>query len=300
MIAIIIPYFKLAYFEATLRSLASQTDKRFKVYICDDASPENPLDLLKNFKGQFDYVNHRFESNLGSISLTEQWERCILLTQDEQWLMLLGDDDYLDESVVASWYKQYDTFNRKSNVIRFATKRVDEETQSISKAYTHPVWEVATDSFYRRFKGQTRSSLSEYIFSKKSFLKFKFSNYPLAWHSDDKAWIDFSNHKPIYTINRSTVFVRISNISITGKTDNNDLKNIASAQFLKDIIVQNLHLFTKQQRLEILYAYERAVQRNKLISFTEWFSICGLYLENFNSRIFIKFSIRFLKSTFRL
>ena len=42
MLAIIIPYFKLLFFEETLQSLAIQTDKRFKVYIGDDASPEDP------------------------------------------------------------------------------------------------------------------------------------------------------------------------------------------------------------------------------------------------------------------
>lgn len=48
MLAIIIPYYKLRFFEATLESLANQTDKRFKVYIGDDASPENLADLLEN------------------------------------------------------------------------------------------------------------------------------------------------------------------------------------------------------------------------------------------------------------
>jgi hypothetical protein len=40
MLAIIIPYYKLCFFEENLQSLAAQTDKRFKVYIGDDASPE--------------------------------------------------------------------------------------------------------------------------------------------------------------------------------------------------------------------------------------------------------------------
>ena len=47
MLAIIIPYYKLTFFEDTLESLANQTDKLFKVYIGDDASPENPTDLLE-------------------------------------------------------------------------------------------------------------------------------------------------------------------------------------------------------------------------------------------------------------
>lgn len=300
MLAIVIPYFKLTFFEATLESLASQTDQRFKVYIGNDASPEDPEDLLNKYQGKFDFVYHRFETNLGGTTLVKQWERCISLTADEKWLMILGDDDYLDETVVASWYEHYDIFNNKTNVIRFATRVVDENTQSATQTYKHPIWEFAVDSFYRRFKGETRSSLSEHVFSKESFLKHRFSRYPLAWHSDDKAWIDFSGDKPIYTINKSIIFIRISTTSITGKLDNNDLKNIASVQFLKDIILQKNKLFTKQQQFEILHAYERAIKRCGKITKADWFTLGRLYLKDFNLIVFMKFIGRFMTSTFRL
>ena len=59
MLAIVIPYFKLAFFEETLQSLAIQTDKRFKVYIGDDASPENPTSLISRYKGQFEFIYHK-------------------------------------------------------------------------------------------------------------------------------------------------------------------------------------------------------------------------------------------------
>ena len=67
MLAIIIPFYKLTYFEETLQSLANQTDKRFKVYIGDDSSPENPLDLLGKFKEKFDFVYYKFDKNVGGI-----------------------------------------------------------------------------------------------------------------------------------------------------------------------------------------------------------------------------------------
>ena len=51
MLVIIIPFYKLTFFEATLQSLASQTDMRFKVYIGDDASPEDCRRLLQQFEG---------------------------------------------------------------------------------------------------------------------------------------------------------------------------------------------------------------------------------------------------------
>ena len=105
MLGIIIPYYKLIFFESTLQSLANQTDKRFKVYIGNDASLEDCDELLKQFKGKFDFKYHRFENNLGGTNLTKQWERCIAFSEGEEWLMILGDDDVLEKDCVANFYK---------------------------------------------------------------------------------------------------------------------------------------------------------------------------------------------------
>ena len=218
MLAIIIPYYKLTFFEETLRSLSNQTDKRFKVYIGDDASPENPSKLLNEFQGNFDFVYHRFEENLGSISLTKHWERCIDLSEKEDWLMILGDDDFLGETVIELWNKNFDAFYKKAEVIRFATKMIVQKNNEISDICEHPIWEKATDAYLRKFNHLTRSSLSEYVFSKKTFNKYHFYNYPLAWNSDDQAWLDFSDNKPIFTINECVVYVRLSSSNISGKT----------------------------------------------------------------------------------
>ena len=123
MLAIVIPYYKHTFFEKTLQSLSKQTDKRFKVYIGDDASPENPTALLEKYQGQFNFVYHRFETNLGGTSLAKQWERCIGLSNNEEWIMVLGDDDILGHTVVESFYKNQEIFYQKTNVIRFATKK---------------------------------------------------------------------------------------------------------------------------------------------------------------------------------
>ncbi len=296
MLAIIIPYFKLNFFEETLKSLANQIDKRFKVYIGDDASLEDPSTLLNKYQGHFDFVYKRFEENLGGISLVKQWDRCIALTQNEEWLMILGDDDVLEETVVASWYKNYDLFKEKYNVIRFASKIVYEEKQTISEVYTHPILELATDSFYRKFENLTRSSLSEYIFSKASYLKFGFHDYPLAWHSDDWAWLEFSENKPIFTINESEVYVRISNSSISGKVDNFHKKNLETIEFYKFIAIKKLKCYNKQQRKKLLDTYENAIKRIRKIYLSEWFLIFFYYLKYFDSYSLKKVLKRFIKS----
>lgn len=299
MLAIVIPYYKLTFFEAALQSLTSQTDKRFKVYIGDDASPEDPADLLEKYKGKFDFVYHRFQYNLGGISLVQQWERCIAITGDEEWIMILGDDDVLGATVVASWYEHNEIFNKKSNLVRFASRIIDEEMQTVSEVYLHPVWESAADSFYRKFRDWTRSSLSEYVFSRTAYLKYGFQDYPLAWYSDDRAWFDFSDSKPIFTINKSIVLVRISNSSISGKAANGYQKDLATLEFHKFIVLKKLKNYNKLQRHLLLNKNENAIKKIRELYLSEWFLILFSYLKYFDSYSLKKVFKRFIKSVIK-
>lgn len=289
MLAIVIPYYKIKFFEATLQSLSIQTDKRFNVYIGDDSSPDNPINVLKKWNKEIDFKYHRFDDNLGKISLSKHWDRCISLTNDENWLMVLGDDDFLSNNAVESFYEVLSEFNEKANVVRFASKMVNEKLGTVSKSFEHPKWEKNTDSYFRKINNLTRSSLSEHIFSKEIYLKYKFRNYALAWHSDDMAWIDFCNEKPIYTINKSKVFVRFSDVSISGKEDNESLKSEASLQFMKDLILEKFFMFDKNQRLNLLMRYEVELKKNRKISLKEYSFLTKLYLNSFNLLHFFKF-----------
>ena len=282
MLAIVIPYYKLTFFEETLQSLAHQTDKRFKVYIGDDASPENPANLLNQYQGKFDFVYHRFESNLGGISLTQQWERCIALSGKEEWIMILGDDDFLSENVVEEFYKQFPKFQFKVNVVRFASQLVYEIDHSKSKIYTHPVREKATDAFYRKFRRRTMSSLSEYAFAKEAYEKHGFYNYPLAWNSDDRAWLDFSEDKLIYSINEAIVHPRMSAINITGKKDNLELKNQSTADFYHFLIQKKMKEFTKYERIKLIRKYYFELKKVKTLNIKDKIFIFQRYIKNLN------------------
>lgn len=297
MLAIIIPYYKLTFFKATLQSLVAQTDKRFKVYIGDDASPEDCSVLLQQFQGQIDFKYHRFDANLGAISLTQQWERCIALSNYEQWLMILGDDDVLDDNCVASFYaNEVEIKENKSNVIRYACKVINAQGNVFLGPYFHPKLELASDFYCRKVKNLTRSSLSEYIFKKEVFNQYKFVNYPLAWHSDDKAWLDFSENKPIYTINEAIVYVRFSEINISGRQDNIAQKLTATFQFYGDILRDKKNVFTSKQVLTILMSYEVIIKKNRKLNFNEWIFLFRNYFFNFKLIPFLKFIRRFLIS----
>lgn len=296
MLAIVIPYYNITFFEETLQSLANQTNKNFKVYIGNDASLDNPIKLINSYQDKLNITYLRFEQNLGGNSLTKQWDRCIEMVQEEKWIMILGDDDVLDCSVVNSFYDQFEVFNNKSKVVRFASRIITEKTNSISDIFEHPVWERAEDSFYRKFRWLTRSSLSEYIFEKDTYFNYKFFPYPLAWHSDDRAWLEFSENTPIYTINDAVVFVRSSSISISGRTDNENLKNLGAISFYKYIIGNKLSYYNIRQRIFLMRAGENEILKSRKLNFQEWLFLIFHYSKNFDAKSFKKIIKRFLKN----
>lgn len=280
MLAIIIPYFKLTFFEATLQSLANQTDQRFTVYIGDDASPENPSVLLKKYKGKFDFVYHRFETNLGGISLTQQWERCITLSGNEEWIMILGDDDVLSNNLVEAFYSNLNEISKyEIPVVRFRTSIKLNDSLSPQYQTVHPKLESISDFYYRKFKGSTRSSLSEYIFKREVYVKNKFKDYPVAWYSDDRAWLDFSENKPIFSINEAEIVIRISDESISGKTNNKVQKDLARLLFFSDLVTGLLDRFSKKTKLLLLVRYEMILKDQNKMTTERWLFLMKKYLK---------------------
>lgn len=277
MLAIVIPYYKLTFFEETLQSLANQTDKRFKVYIGDDASLENPITLLEKYKGQFDFVYQRFESNLGRISLTKQWDRCIALSGNEEWIMILGDDDMLGENVVEEFYENLEEINLVSNVVRYATQKIDSDNINISnEKYLHPKIEKSTEYFFRHF----RSSLSEYIFNKEKVVNIGFKDFPLGWFSDVLAVLEFSNFKELFTINEALVYIRISDLSISGSQWNLDLKSKSTFKFYYYLLSKKKGYFSRIEMKVLLKKINNSYLNDK--KKINWFlKITNIYFMNF-------------------
>jgi hypothetical protein len=285
MLAIVIPYYKFTFFEATLESLANQTDKRFKVYIGDDASLENPAGLIENYQGKFEFVYHRFETNLGGTSLTQQWERCIALSGNEDWIMILGDDDVLGENVVEEFYKSLNEIKKGGiNVVRFATQKIDGNGNSISDFYHHPIIENSVDFFFRG----VRSSLSEYVFKKEKVLKVGFKNFPLAWYSDVLAVLEFSDFEDIFSINEAQVYIRITDLSISGKNDNFKLKTKAKFDFYYYLLTQKIQYFSRVEKKELFFMINKCYINDKK-EFVLFFKISKLYLNKFLFKEYLSF-----------
>lgn len=267
-LAIIIPYFKINFFEKTLESLAQQTDQRFQVYIGDDASQVPPTELLEKYQGKFSFTYKRFKDNLGSVSLVKQWERCIAMMHEEEWFMILGDDDVLGENLVETFYKNLPEIEKTAHVVRCSSVLINEKDEPISQEYHHSQLENAIESYCKKLRGESRSSLSEYIFRKESYNTFGFKDYALAWTTDDRAVIDFSQNKPIYSIN-ALVKVRMSDQNITGKKDNLQPKILARLQSTKEILEDYALQLTLEQKKILFSVYENQLYRVETVSFSD-------------------------------
>jgi glycosyltransferase involved in cell wall biosynthesis len=81
-LAIVIPAYKARYLRETLASVAAQTNKNFKLYIGDDASPEPLAEIVREFSGELPVQYMRFDKNWGRTVLTKHWTRCIRLSNE--------------------------------------------------------------------------------------------------------------------------------------------------------------------------------------------------------------------------
>ncbi len=254
MIAIVIPYYKIYFLDKLLSSLKNQTDKRFRVYIGNDCSPDDPEEIINQYRDSLTIIYKKFDTNIGGKSLPMQWERCMDLIGNEEWFMMPGDDDSYQPNVIAKFYENKEIIDKNNiQVVKYATVLIDENDNITSHKYEHPVFEKSTDAFFRKFLGNSRSSLCEYVFKTSQYKKYKFKKYPLAWASDDMAFLEFSNFKQIYAINDAVANYRNSDFNISGKSDKDQhKKNVAIALFFKDLLFCYILNFTNKQKYYVL------------------------------------------------
>lgn len=219
-LAIIIPYYKIKYFKETLESLEQQSCKKFTLYIGNDASPDNPLQLIEKYFPEGNYYYFDYKENLGGKNLAMQWER-ILKNVNEEWFQILGDDDVISENFVEEFYKNLPEINQnKCNVVKFSQCWIDHIDEQLNYRTTFPKLFSRLENWKKKFITGERASLSEHIFRTSEFNKYGFQKFPLAWGSDDAAVFDVAGKNPLFFIEKANIYIRISHISISGRSDN--------------------------------------------------------------------------------
>jgi len=222
-LAIVIPFYKIEYFKELLDSLKNQTDKRFNLYIGDDNSPNNPIDIIDNSSLEIKYKC--FDTNLGKINLVAQWHRCIDMIEDEEWIWVLPDDDLPSNNVVEEFYRVYNLENNKIKVIQLRLNIIDKNSKIISWQKEKSVEFEDNLSFYTKVvKGEYSCSLGDNIFHRKSLMDSGgFVSFNKAWLSDHATVLISSKNGYIYYINNAILSFRMSGINISSdKSDGVD------------------------------------------------------------------------------
>lgn len=214
-LAIVIPAYKIDFFEETLESLARQSCKDFTVYIGNDCSPSNFEELIDRYRDKIDIVYKKYDDNLGGKNLVAQWNRCIQLTQGEPWLWLFSDDDVVGESCVELFYRTIKSGGQK-NLYHFNVKVIDSFGKVIKNAVEYPTIISSEDFFWKKGCAKLDSFVVEYIFSRKVYEQVGgFEKFDLAWGSDIATWCKMGKDGGIHTIQGTYVFWRKSEKNIT-------------------------------------------------------------------------------------
>jgi len=235
-LAIVIPAYKSKYLKETFSSIAAQTDKRFRVYVGDDASPD-PIEDVVRESGLYpnQLVYKRFQENLGSKSLVAHWRRCIELST-EPWVWLFSDDDLMSPGCIASFYRALEETSSRYDLYRFNTAIIDEKGEIVDLNPPHPRWEPWYQFAYFLFKNYRLGNQQELIFKRSAFDAVGgFQEFPLAWWSDIAFVITCGTRHGIYTIENERIFMRKSGDNISSIRDETiyRLKLYAMASFFE-------------------------------------------------------------------
>lgn len=260
-LAIIIPYYKINYFEDTLKSLAAQSNKNFALYIGNDASPDDPLQLINKYLEKNNYQYFAYADNVGGEYLVQQWER-ILKNVEEEWFQILGDDDMISENFVEEFYNHLtEIMENNCKVLKFSQRRIDAEGNPLSRYTEYPTLMTPFENWAKKHIDRDMSSLSEHVFNIVAYRKVGFRNIPLAWGADDLAVLEIASNNPIYFISKAKVLVRISTENISG-SDTNLSKKMQADHMVRNYLLNryfsrlpNAYISTAIEK-EIRYAFD--------------------------------------------
>lgn len=260
-LAIVIPAYKPDFLLKTLTSIYSQSCKNFNLYIGDDCSPYDLSSIISQFNdGSINFRYERFTSNIGGQDLAAQWERCIALTQGEEWIWLFSDDDIMGEKCVESFFKQLAITENAYDLYHFNVKVINGQEQ-ILKESIYPDVTNATIFYRQKAMAQIESFVVENIFSRKVYEQVGgFSKFPLAWGSDTFTWMQMMKEKGMKTISSDFVYWRSSDVNITPNKDKKVslVKALADVELMdkaENLLGKSIHSFNIKYLFRMLVHY---------------------------------------------
>ena len=214
-LAIVIPAYKIDFFNFVLGSLANQSNKAFNVYIGIDASKENFEEIIHKYSSTLNIHCKRFNDNLGGKNLVAQWNRCIELVRDETWIWFFSDDDIMEPDCVACFYKEIEN-GTSYDLYHFNVDIIDEQNQIVKHPNSYPDVIDAVTFLKKKNTARLDSFVVEYIFRRSAFDQLGgFQHFDMAWGTDIATWAKIGRTKGIKTIVGAKVLWRQSSLNIT-------------------------------------------------------------------------------------
>ncbi|WP_346856193.1 glycosyltransferase [uncultured Draconibacterium sp.] len=275
-LGIIIPAYKAKFFSEALESIASQTNKNFHLYIGDDNSPENLESIIDGFKDRITLTYVRFAENLGGKELVAQWERCIALSKEEEWIWLFSDDDILAPNCVEEFYQNLNS-SAISDLYHFDVSVIDMEGREIERDTPFPNRLTSLEFLLGKFTSKYRSYVVEYVFSRKRYEELKgFPKFDLAWNTDDAMWFQMAQNSSINTVPNAKVYWRASGVNISRIKDNKEIaerklkSDISYLKWLRTKFADIAKIDEKRIRKIVIYwFYSRLYNSRKIIEKSE-------------------------------
>lgn len=230
-IAIVIPAYKPDFLQDTLNSLKKQSCQEFSVYIGDDASPYDLFGIVDAFRNQLDLHYHRFQDNLGGTNLVGQWERCLQLAKDEEWVCLFSDDDLMQSKCVELFHQT--DIPDSTNILHYDIDLINESNEVIQTCPPFPHIIDDADFFDLLFRRKLVARMPEFIFRRSFLNEHGFIPFDLAWRSDTATVLSAARTEGILTLSGTDCKVqwRVSSKNISGQNQLKKRKNLASIAF---------------------------------------------------------------------
>lgn len=234
--SICIPAYKSRFLKSCIQSILNQTVANFELIILNDCSPEPVEEIVAGFSDSriFYFKN---ESNVGSLNLVDNWNKCLSLAQGE-YIMIMGDDDLLEPD----YLEEFSSLISKQpglDVYHCRSKIIDDNGDTIMLTPALPSYENVYDSIWHRLRQYRSNYVSDYLYRTEILRQREgFFYLPLAWGSDDITAFIASAEKGIAHTNRPVFLYRSNSLSIT--STGNDMEkmhaNLGYATWLEDFL----------------------------------------------------------------
>ena len=275
-LAIIIPAYRAAHLGDTLRSLAAQTDHSFRVYVGDDASPEDLRSVVAPWEEALGLSYRRFEDNLGGASLFAQHRRCMDLAGPEEWVCFLSDDNALSPRAVARIRKAI-LRHGETDLFHWNADIIDGKGEKTGRFKRFPR-RMDVRALFRKFycKGEA-APLSSFVFRRSVLEAAMGEGEEDAYRRDGMLVLRAAEQHGVRTVCRARLLWRSHPASLSGNPATDERIILSDLAFLRwsEGFFGDRNPLSERKRLRLMA--RRAVQLYPSYSFEE---IKGIFLRS--------------------